>query len=340
MPFRLPKLTRALFLLALSTLLIPSLAEARFQLGTFLSGTFHPLASTSKGSDSSAAEPSDGTTSASGKFQLAPFKDDLFGYSKILATFDEGTFQVVEYIKKRDLYARDKVPMQEVFGNYVSYRPNRYQTDQAFQANGRTVRYISVGRANRSTRLVVLYVHGQGGDRFQGVNDVMFGGNFNRLKNLMVRNHGLYISADFTDYTQRGLEDIKAILARVRQKIPNAPVMVACGSMGSIMCWDLVKSPETAHQLGGILLLGATHDPSFEQSPVFRDAEDNVPIFIGHGSDDPVYDWQAEARFFEHLRRLRPHYPLHYTLFDTGAHGTPLRMTDWRRVLNWMLSLR
>jgi hypothetical protein len=27
------------------------------------------------------------------------------------------------------------------------------------------------------------------------------------------------------------------------------------------------------------------------------------------------------------------------TVFDTGVHGTPIRMTDWRLVLNWMLAV-
>ena len=26
--------------------------------------------------------------------------------------------------------------------------------------------------------------------------------------------------------------------------------------------------------------------------------------------------------------------------FSSGSHGTPIRMTDWRRELNWMLSGR
>jgi hypothetical protein len=25
--------------------------------------------------------------------------------------------------------------------------------------------------------------------------------------------------------------------------------------------------------------------------------------------------------------------------FEAGNHGTPIRMTDWRETLNWMLSL-
>jgi hypothetical protein len=30
---------------------------------------------------------------------------------------------------------------------------------------------------------------------------------------------------------------------------------------------------------------------------------------------------------------------VHFALFDTGVHGTPIRMTDWRLVLNWMLEV-
>jgi hypothetical protein len=25
--------------------------------------------------------------------------------------------------------------------------------------------------------------------------------------------------------------------------------------------------------------------------------------------------------------------------FETGTHGTPIRMTDWRETLNWMLAV-
>ena len=32
-------------------------------------------------------------------------------------------------------------------------------------------------------------------------------------------------------------------------------------------------------------------------------------------------------------------YPARFVRFETGTHGTPIRMTDWRETLNWMLSL-
>ncbi|MDK1483140.1 hypothetical protein QN226_31390, partial [Sinorhizobium sp. 6-117] len=31
-------------------------------------------------------------------------------------------------------------------------------------------------------------------------------------------------------------------------------------------------------------------------------------------------------------------YPTRFVLFETGSHGTPVRMTDWRDALNWIAS--
>jgi hypothetical protein len=36
----------------------------------------------------------------------------------------------------------------------------------------------------------------------------------------------------------------------------------------------------------------------------------------------------------------KPDYPVRFVRFETGTHGTPIRMVDWRAVLNWMLSVR
>jgi hypothetical protein len=40
------------------------------------------------------------------------------------------------------------------------------------------------------------------------------------------------------------------------------------------------------------------------------------------------------------IRRRSPGYPTKFMRFETGTHGTPIRMVDWRKALDWMLSLR
>lgn len=264
---------------------------------------------------------------------LAPYKDRLFRYKNILSSHFGGDFLVVEYSKQRDLRDRDKVDQREVFGNYVSYRPKRSRASYEIQANGRTVKFMGVGKVKGGANAVVIYVHGQGGNRLQGVNDVTFGGNFNRVQNLMVRNGGAYLSTDFADFGARGTADIAALIQYQKQVSPRARIIVACGSMGGIICWNLLKNGAYARNLDGILLLGSPKDPGFLSSGALAR---RVPIYMGYGSDDQVYDWETQASFFKKIKAAAPTYPIKFTLFDTGTHGTPIRMTDWRLVLNWM----
>ncbi len=266
---------------------------------------------------------------------LAPFKDGLFKYKKITASHMNGDFIVVEYSKQRDLRDRDKVDEREVFGNYVSYKPKRSRSSYELKANGRTVKYMGVGKAQGGAKVIVIYIHGQGGNRFQGMNDVSFGGNFNRVQNLMVRNGGAYLSADITSFGAKGTQDVAALIGYQKQLSPNARVIVACGSMGGIICWDLLKTGSYARNLDGILFLGSPQDPGFFSSGALSR---KVPIYMGYGSDDQVYNWEKQANFFKKIKSSAPGYPIKFTLFDTGTHGTPIRMTDWRLVLNWMLS--
>ena len=67
------------------------------------------------------------------------------------------------------------------------------------------------------------------------------------------------------------------------------------------------------------------------------DASKRVPIFIAHGHDDKVIPWVNQEVFFKKVKAAAPDYPIKMTLFVGGAHGTPMRMIDWRLELNWVL---
>lgn len=269
-------------------------------------------------------------------YRLAPFKDSLFDYPGLLSGRPEDPFVIVDYDKRRDIHRRDKVWERQVHGEYVSMRPRSSQEDLTLKANGREITYMRVGRP-RGAKAIVIYIHGQGGNRFQGMNDVSFGGNFNRIKNLMVRNNGLYLTLDVKNFKDRGAADVTALIRHYSAASPSAPVFVACGSMGGALCWRLAKSPEVAGKMGGMLLLGSTYDESFLRSATFRGGR--LPIYFGHGSWDKVYDWKTQARYYEQLKARAPAYPAKFVLFETGTHGTPIRMTDWRLILNWMLAV-
>lgn len=57
---------------------------------------------------------------------------------------------------------------------------------------------------------IVIYLHGRGGNRLQGMNDFTFGGNFNRVKNLAVLNDG-FISRRISKISVR----------QVRRRLPD-----------------------------------------------------------------------------------------------------------------------
>lgn len=279
------------------------------------------------------------TQAPAADYRLAPFKDDLFRYPHVLEMSHDGDYVRVDYNERRDLDERDAVKERKVKGEYVSLRPQWSERNMSFKAGGRTIKYIAAGKTRGGARAIVIYIHGQGGSRFQGANDWRFGGNFNRVKNLMTRNDGLFISTDFSDFGERGKNEIKALMKKHAGRSPRAPFFIACGSMGGALCWRLLEDPEAAEMMGGVLLLGSMWNNDFFKTPVLRQRSRRIPLYLGHGSNDTIFAWQSQAKFFKKIKRVSPGYPVKFVLFETGTHGTPIRMTDWRLVLNWMLKV-
>ena len=270
-------------------------------------------------------------------YRLAPYKDDLFKYPAILDSEDNGDYVVIGYDKDRDLYQRDEVTERRVWPQYVG--TVAHVTGSYVAGGGKQLQFIGAGKVDGGAQAVVIYIHGQGGSRFQGADDWMFGGNFNRIMNLMARNDGAYLSPDFTDLSPAGAADIRALVLDQAKKSPSAAIFIACGSQGGAICWDLAADAEALPHIAGLLLLGSTHDDAFLKSATVKPKGRRFPIYLGHGTLDPIFAWQDEAAFYKKLRKVAPGYPVKLAIFDTGVHGTPIRMTDWRLALNWMLQV-
>jgi pimeloyl-ACP methyl ester carboxylesterase len=267
---------------------------------------------------------------------LSPYKDELFAYPAILSSSDGGAYAAVDYREMRDINGRDEIPERRVRAKYVSTGVRRVQKDLVLKTDAGEVRHVAVG-AQENARLIVIYLHGQGGSRKQGVDDYTFGGNFNRLKNLVSANGGLYLSPDFSDFGDKGEAEIAALISHYASRAPGAPIFVACGSMGGMLCWQLSTNEHASRQISGLLLLGSLWDETFLSSPAFKR---RVPVFFGHGSRDTVFAVDKQEEFFRSIATKSPGYPARFVRFETGTHGTPIRMTDWRETLNWMLSVK
>ncbi|MGI9366062.1 MAG: alpha/beta hydrolase [Rhizobiaceae bacterium] len=271
---------------------------------------------------------------------LQPFKDKLFAYPRVLETSKDNSYWLVEYNRDRDLVGRDQILRRKAHFRYVDQGVRWSRGVRSFRSPNGTLKYFSVGRPGRQTGIAVIYVHGKGGNRRQGVNDWTFGGNFNRLQNLMVRNNGALFTPDFTDFKQRGTADISALIDVVRRQSPNAKVIVACGSMGGGVCWRLANERSRASKVDGLFILGSHWSDDFLKSQTIKRSTRNIPIYIGHGSKDPVFDPAKQRNFYKQIKKKNPKYPIRFVMFETGAHGTPIRMVDWRLELNWMMSVQ
>jgi dienelactone hydrolase len=228
------------------------------------------------------------------------------------------------------------VPEKKAKPEYISLDTKAAERDLTLDLGRTKLKYIATGAIDGGAKAIVIYVHGRNGNRFQGANDGMFGGNFNRIKNLMVRNGGLYLSPGFPDLKNKGRDAAKALMKEYAAKSPGAPIFVACGSLGGRICWGLAEDDEVAALIDGFILMGSTSDDDVFRTVAFKR---KVPVYLGHGTGDVVLNWKTQEAFFKKFKQLDPNYPVKFALFNTGAHGTPIRMTDWRLVLNWMLEV-
>jgi hypothetical protein len=262
--------------------------------------------------------------------QLQPFKDELFSYGTVLETADGGDYRVVDYQEMRDINGRDQVPERRAKRAYVSLGVKSEQVNETINAAGRPLDITRVGRGPGAA-FSVIFIHGRGGDRRLGANDWSFGGNFNRLKNLAVENGGVYYAPSVRSFDDAGVADVAGLIAYAQRQSPGRPVVLACASMGSFICWGLTRNPQAVAALKGMMIMGGPTDPTFRNSAAYKA---KLPLFFSHGSADSVYTAADQVALYRSLKTAG--YPSRFVLFQTGSHGTPVRMTDWRDALNWI----
>jgi hypothetical protein len=270
------------------------------------------------------------TTNASA-LELKPFKDELFSSQTVTESHDNGAFETIDYQEMRDINGRDIVPERRVKPAYLSLGVRWQQTDETLTLGARKLDVTRVGQASGQA-FTVIFIHGRAGDRRLGSNDYMFGGNFNRLKNLAVDNGGSYYSPSIKTFDADGVADVAALIRSAFEQSGGKPVILSCASMGTIICWGISRDAESVKRLKGMVMMSAVTDPTFSKSPLYKA---RLPIWFAHGSADSVYAAKDQQGAFEKL--YKAHYPARFTLYASGSHGTPLRMIDWRKTLNWLL---
>lgn len=256
--------------------------------------------------------------------QVVSFKNDLFT-NQVLESRRQ--YIRISYDEMRDVNGRDEVPEIKAHSNRVELLPS-YESSK-------TIKSVSTNIAGslNNFSFAVVFIHGAGGNKSLGFKDWTFGGNFNRLKNLVVRSGGVYLSPT-AQLNSRGASKIGGMLAEVKKSNPRSKLILSCGSKGGFICWNLIQNPKYSELIDGVILLGtAINNDKIPSTDFYLKAK---PILFGHGTRDPVMPWQNVLNTSEVLKSNS--IPTRFYLFDSGNHGTPIRMIDWKESLNWILN--
>ena len=263
---------------------------------------------------------------------LDAWKDALFAYGTVVETSDGGALRVIDYQELRDINGRDQVPERRVKSAYVSTVVKKAQQNTTIDTPAGPIDVAMTGKGEGAA-FSVIFIHGRGGDRRLGNNDWNFGGNFNRLKNLAVRGGGVYYAPSVPSFDDAGAARISGLILTAKALSPNAPVILACASMGSFICARVARDAAAVKSLAGMVLMGGAADGDYAKTAAFKA---KLPVFFTHGDSDSVYAANDQIAVFRKLRKAGV--PARFVLFQTGGHGTPVRMTDWRETLNWLFA--
>lgn len=301
---------------------------------------------------------------ASGSVVLAPFKDELYTNQtfdgklrKCDASINERTLKlpglngrhvIYDFNEQRDVNGRD-VPMpngkwQNVAQpKYISLLDERDQRNfdlRVTSARGtRTLESTEVGNPN-GAKFAIIFIHGAAGiyaNRDLGMKDETFAGNFNRLKNMVVQNGGVYYTPTIKDFERAGPEEVAALITHIAEKAPGAPIVLSCASSGGSVCAGVAKIATAAKNLSGIIVMGASWGHDFLGSPAHVA---RVPVVFAQGTCDRGNPYDRLFSLFNAILKRDDTYPTRFQGFADGVHGTPIRMINWRETLNWIFSIQ
>lgn len=275
------------------------------------------------------------TAASAAPVQFGPFKDELFSYPPASVRSDGGDRIAVEYSELRDINGRDEIPERRVKAAYVDASPLRRQVESIVETGAGPLKTMQVGERDEP-KAIVLFIHGRNGDRRLGMYDRTFGGNFNRLKNLMTRAGGLYVTGDAGSFAESDKQRIGDLIRTLADKPNRPPIVLACASMGGEFCWDLLDRAEIAPRVAGVVMLSANNVSAKVEAMRRASGKRSIPLVLVHGTRDKVFAWDMARKLYERLHGAG--YPVRFVSMETGNHGTPIRMIDWRETLNWILA--
>ncbi len=302
-------------------------------------------------------------TASAGSVVLAPFKDELYQnrpYDGVLRRCDaplnartlklpamNGRHIVYAFDEQTDVNGRDvpgpggkwqNVAKEKYITRLSDGDQRKFDLKVDTPSGARVLQNNEVGNPN-GAKFAVIFIHGAAGiyaNRDLGTQDESFSGNFNRLKNLVVQNGGVYYTPSISDFAVKGPQDVTGLIQHIGRVAPGAPIVLSCASSGGAVCAGVANSQDAAKLLSGIIVMGASWGMGFIGSPAHKA---RVPVVFSQGTCDRGNPYDRLFGVFHEVLKRDDTYPTRFQGFADGVHGTPIRMMDWRNTLNWIFSV-
>jgi pimeloyl-ACP methyl ester carboxylesterase len=269
------------------------------------------------------------------EIRLEEFRGDLFSNAqrKVLESKDQGAALIYDWNYQESVLDRDEVEGTVAKAERVDTAVASSRKDHVLHFGPYSLDTYQVGEVEGS-RFAVIFIHGAQGTKAIGANDVSFGGNFNHVQSLALHNRGVYFSPTVS-LDVNGALAVAAMITEIKKTAPRSKIVLACGSAGAFVCWQIGRMNEGAKLSGLVLLGGASFDPNFKTSPA---GQSRVPVLFSHGTKDPLVPGAYVTNNYAVVREVARNYPVRLEMYNGGKHGTPLRLIDWKEVLEWMFN--
>lgn len=265
------------------------------------------------------------------KYMTVWFKDELYSYRKILQSSHNGTYRVIDYSEKIDIEDRDEIDVDKVYDKYIDYSVDKYkQLITNWVINYYQVTDPQVSKSEK--QYVLLYFHWAWWNKWQWVNNITFWGNFNRVQNLSVLNKWVYITID-VDWSKQWVNNVWLLLQQLHTTYPNAKIILSAGSKWWEMIWSLLSSSYNV-LINGVIFIGSVLDSSNSSYTSKFLINNHIPIYIWHWSKDFI-PYKEKLVFLEDIEQQWG--IIQVDIFNWWVHWTPIRMINWRDVLEWIL---
>lgn len=271
------------------------------------------------------------------KYRIKPFKDDLFSYKQTLVEKLDWNWKLIDFSVKRDVEDRDEIDVDKVFEHYIDRKTEKYREIKNLDSVEWFSYYEVTDRKQNDSekKLITIYFHWKWWNKTWWINDETFWWNFNRIQNLMIENSWVYISTD-TILWDKWISDHTKLLEHLKNKYTNAKIVLIWWSNWWLMLWDLVNNENSNKFIDWIILAWTVLDDKNEKNSTDFLVKNKIPVYIAHWNKDHIPFWPKET-FLKKFLSLWWEWKV--VIFNWWVHWTPIRMVDYKEVLNWMLEI-